>query len=191
MIGLSVAGVAVGWALNNPLADPNGPPIYSLAAVEVAFVTLIATVFSMIYVRGFLSVIPILFGMVVGYIYTFIRYPEWLDFSVIANAPWFVTPGAMYTEHMLTNEILAAFTSPSAWLGAAIIIPVAFVTLAEHIGHLLVTGNVMNRNLMKDPGLHRTLLGDGLATSLAAFIGGPSQYNVRRKHWRPSGNQSI
>lgn len=172
VIGLSLAGVAVGWALNNPIADPNGPQ-YSLGAVEVSFITLITTVVANIFFKGFLSVIPILTGMVVGYVYTIIRHPEWVDFSTIASAPWFISPGTMFSEHMLTSELFTAFTSPSAWIAAAIIVPVALVTLAEHIGHLLVTGRVMNRDLMKNPGLHRTLLGDGLATSLAAFIGGP------------------
>ncbi|RKD22985.1 uracil permease [Ammoniphilus oxalaticus] len=173
VIGLSVAGVAVNWALHDPLSpDPNNP-LYSLAAVEVAFITLIATVVFMVFFKGFLSVIPILAGMVTGYAYTAIRHPEWLDFAKITNAAWLVPPKDMFDNHMLTTQLFEAFTSPSAWIAAAIIVPVAFVTLAEHIGHLLVTGNVMNRNLMKDPGLHRTLLGDGLATSLAAFIGGP------------------
>lgn len=172
VIGLSLSGVAVNWALYNPIADPNTPQ-YSLGAVEIAFVTLVTTVVAMIFFKGFLSVIPILTGMITGYIYTAIRHPEWLDFSTIASAPWFISPSTMMSEHMLTSELLAAFSNPGAWIGAAIIVPVAFVTLAEHIGHLLVTGRVMERDLMKNPGLHRTLLGDGLATSLAAFIGGP------------------
>jgi uracil permease len=170
VIGLSLSGVAVNWALNDPLAET---PQYSLAAIEVAFITLITTVVSTILFKGFLSVIPILAGMFTGYVYTWIRYPEWLNLVSIAEAPWFITPGQMFTEHMLTTELMQAFTSPGAWIAALIIVPVAFVTLAEHIGHLLVTGRVMNRDLMEKPGLHRTLLGDGLATSLAAFIGGP------------------
>jgi uracil permease len=170
VIGLSLSGVAVNWALYDPL---SADPVYSLGAVEVAFVTLITTVLATTLFRGFLSVIPILTGMVVGYLYSVLRYPEWIDFASIATASWFITPGEMFTEHMLTAQFLGAFASPGAWLGAIVIVPVAFVTLAEHIGHLLVTGRVMNRNLMEKPGLHRTLLGDGLATSLAAFIGGP------------------
>ncbi|HJV46275.1 MAG TPA: solute carrier family 23 protein [Bacillota bacterium] len=172
VIGLSLSGVAVGWALNDPLS-PSNAPLYSLGAVEVALVTLVATVIAMVYFRGFLSVIPILTGMIIGYLYAFIRYPAWFDLNTIANAPWFIPPTEMFSKHMLTPELLKAFSTPSAWIGAVIIMPVAFVTLAEHIGHLLVTGSVMNRNLMKDPGLHRSLLGDGLAVSLAAFIGGP------------------
>ncbi|MEW9671806.1 solute carrier family 23 protein [Ammoniphilus sp. 3BR4] len=170
VIGLSLAGVAVGWAINNPLSAETQ---YSVGAVEIAFVTLLTTVVANIYFKGFLSVIPILTGMIVGYVYTLIRFPEWIDLASIANAPWFITPGDMVANHFLTTQLIGAFSSPSAWIAALIIVPVAFVTLAEHVGHLLVTGRVMNRDLMKKPGLHRTLLGDGLATSLAAFIGGP------------------
>ncbi|WP_134702427.1 uracil-xanthine permease family protein [Ammoniphilus sp. YIM 78166] len=170
VIGLSLSGVAVNWAIYNPLVQT---PEYSVAAVEVAFITLITTVVATIFFKGFLSVIPILTGMITGYVYTLIRFPEWIDLASIANAQWFITPGDMFTNHLLTTQLIGAFGSSSAWFAALVIVPVAFVTLAEHIGHLLVTGRVMDRDLMKEPGLHRTLLGDGLATSLAAFIGGP------------------
>ena len=60
-----------------------------------------------------------------------------------------------------------------SWTAALVIIPVALVTLAEHIGHLMVTSGIMNRDLTKDPGLHRSLLGDGVATSIASLFGGP------------------
>ncbi|MCF6094761.1 NCS2 family nucleobase:cation symporter [Microaerobacter geothermalis] len=169
VIGLSLSGVAVNWALKDPL----NPDVYSNQSVEVAFVTLIVTVVSMIFFRGFFSVIPVLTGMIVGYIYSIIRFPQMIDFQIVKEASWFIKPIDMFDKHMLTTELLAAMSNPGAWIAALVIVPVALVTLAEHIGHLLVTGNVMDRDLMRKPGLHRTLLGDGLATSLAAFIGGP------------------
>ncbi|MBE3555107.1 MAG: uracil permease [Thermicanus sp.] len=177
VIGLSLSGVAVGWALNDPLTNQ-----YSLGAVEVAFVTLIVVTVASIFFRGFLSVIPVLTGMIVGYLYSWIRYPEWFTtpnqqgFSaadMIAKANWFINPVNFFKEHMLTLQFLGSFGSVSNWIAALVIAPVAFVTLAEHIGHLLVTGKVMEKDLMRDPGLHRSLLGDGLATSLAALLGGP------------------
>lgn len=177
VIGLSLSGVAVNWALNHPLVGG-----YSLEAVEVAFVTLVTVTVASIFFRGFLSVIPVLTGMIVGYLYTWIRFPEWFtttpekgvsSVDLINNAPWLISPIDFFHKHMLTEELFAAFGSSQAWLASLVIVPVAFVTLAEHIGHLLVTGNVMERDLMRKPGLHRTLLGDGLATSLAAVIGGP------------------
>ncbi|WP_027414520.1 solute carrier family 23 protein [Aneurinibacillus terranovensis] len=172
VIGLSLSGTAVGWALNDPLSNP-AKPAYSLGAVEVAFVTLAMTVVATIFFRGFLSVIPILTGMVVGYAYTALRYPQWIDLASVANAPWFITPQEWAQKHFITGEVFTAFHSPAAWVAALIIAPVALVTLAEHIGHLLVTANVMNRDLMRDPGLHRSLMGDGVAVIIASLLGGP------------------
>lgn len=177
VIGLSLSGVAVGWALNDPLTNH-----YSLSAVEVAFVTLVIVTVTSIFFKGFLSVIPVLTGMIVGYLYAWFRYPVWFNTPIgdgpsaadaIAKASWFIDPVNFFQNHMLTQQFLGSFQSASNWIAALVIAPVAFVTLAEHIGHLLVTGRVMERDLMRDPGLHRSLLGDGLATSLAALLGGP------------------
>ncbi|MEX2105089.1 MAG: solute carrier family 23 protein [Bacilli bacterium] len=173
VIGLSLSGVAVGWALNDPTLDPVAGSTYSLKAIEIAFVTLIVTVLGMTIFRGFFSVIPILTGMIVGYVYTMLRFPYMIDFSLVTNADWIISFSSMFNDHMKTEFLWKAIITPQAWIAALVIVPVAFVTLAEHIGHLLVTGRVMNRDLMVNPGLNRTLLGDGLATSLAAFIGGP------------------
>ncbi|WCK53056.1 solute carrier family 23 protein [Aneurinibacillus sp. Ricciae_BoGa-3] len=172
VIGLSLSGTAVGWALNDPLSNPLKPD-YSLGAVEVAFVTLATTVIATIFFRGFLSVIPILTGMVVGYVYTVIRHPEWINMASVQQAPWFITPQQWVSHHLITGQLVSAFHSPLSWMTALIIAPVALVTLAEHIGHLLVTANVMQRDLMRDPGLHRSLLGDGVSVIIASFLGGP------------------
>lgn len=178
VIGLALAGVAVNWAVSDPLNIKDNP--YSLGAFEVAVVTFLIVVVAGLLFRGFISVIPVLMGMIFGYAYAWLRYPEWFtakpitaagegvsSLQQIADASWFSMP------RFLTGELFTAMMSWEAWLAAIVIVPVALVTLAEHIGHLLVTGSVMERDLMKKPGLHRTLLGDGLATSLAAFLGGP------------------
>ncbi|WP_126426075.1 solute carrier family 23 protein [Brevibacillus marinus] len=170
VIGLSLAGVAVQMATIVTVDDKS---VISLTSVEISLVTILITVFAAVALRGFLSLIPILIGIAGGYLYTLLRHPELLDWSGVAEADWFITPSAMWREHMLTTQLLDAMSSPGAWVTALILVPVAFVTLAEHLGHLLVTGKVMDRDLLKDPGLHRTLLGDGLATSLAALFGGP------------------
>lgn len=173
VIGLSLSGVAVGWAVNDPALSVDGKTVYSLKAIEVAAITMFTTVIAMIFFRGFLSVIPILTGMITGYVYTALRHPEWIDLSGVAKAPWFVTPSMWIHEHFITGQVLQAFTTPSAWVAGLIIAPVAFVTLAEHLGHLLVTANIMQRDLMRDPGLHRSLFGDGVAIMLASLLGGP------------------
>ncbi|WCN39015.1 solute carrier family 23 protein [Aneurinibacillus uraniidurans] len=173
VIGLSLSGVAIGWAVNDPVLSTAAKPVYSLKAIEIAAVTMFTTVIAMIFFRGFLSVIPILTGMIVGYAYAALRTPEWIDMTKVHEAPWFVTPSMWMNKHFVTGQVLDAFTSSSAWLAALIVAPVAFVTLAEHLGHLLVTSNIMKRDLMRDPGLHRSLLGDGVAIMLASFLGGP------------------
>lgn len=171
VIGLALAGTSVAWAVNDPISGA-----YSLGAIEVAIVTFLVVTVTGILFKGFISVIPVLMGMIVGYGYSWLRYPEWFTTAPgdgvsaaqqIADAKWFTIP------NLLTGEVLSAMTDINNWIAACIIVPVALVTLAEHIGHLLVTGSVMNRDLMNDPGLHRTLMGDGLATSLAGFLGGP------------------
>jgi uracil permease len=170
VIGLSLAGVAVDMATK---VTVDGKSEVSLTSIEISLVTMIVTVLSAVVLRGFFALIPILIGIVTGYVFTLLRHPELIDWKKVADAPWIIGLGEMFTQHFKAAEMTAAFTSPQAWIPALIIAPVAFVTLAEHLGHLLVTGKVMDRDLMKDPGLHRSLLGDGIATSLAAIIGGP------------------
>lgn len=142
VIGLSLAGTAVSMA-----AKDYGAALVSLAAALAA----------MVFFRGFLNVIPILFGIVVGYLYSMVT--GLVDWQSVVQAPWFSVP------HFVTPKV----SSLALWT----IAPVALVTIAEHIGHLLVTENIVGRPLMRDPGLHRSLLGDGVATAVAGLIGGP------------------
>lgn len=170
VIGLSLAGVAVDMATK---VTVDGQSQMSLTSIEISLVTTVVTILAAVLLRGFLGLIPILIGIIVGYVYTLLRHPDLIDLQKIADAPWVVSIPEMFTTHFKFGEVAAAMGNPSAWIAALVIAPVAFVTLAEHLGHLLVTSKVMDRDLMKDPGLHRSLLGDGIATSLAAFIGGP------------------
>jgi uracil permease len=170
VIGLSLAGVAVDMATKVTI---DGVSTISLTSIEISLVTIIVTVLAAVVLRGFFALIPILIGIITGYLYTLIRHPELIDWQKVTDAPWIVGLGEMFTQHFKVSEVAAAFQSPQAWIPALVIAPVAFVTLAEHLGHLLVTSKVMDRDLMRDPGLHRSLLGDGVATSLAAIVGGP------------------
>lgn len=163
VIGLSLAGVAVDMATK---VTVDGKTMISLTSVEISLVTVIVTVLAAVMLRGFFALIPILIGIVVGYLYTLVRHPDLIAWDTVASAPWFAFPDLKF------GEVSAAFSN-GGWIPALIIAPVAFVTLAEHLGHLLVTGKVMDRDLMKDPGLHRSILGDGVATTIAAFFGGP------------------
>ncbi|GAA4715805.1 solute carrier family 23 protein [Brevibacillus fulvus] len=170
VIGLSLAGTAVDMATK---VTVNNVPTISLTSIEISLVTIIVTIIAAVVLRGFFALIPILIGIVVGYLYTLLRHPDLINWQTVSDAPWLVGFGEMFTQHFKSGAVFEAMSTPSAWIPALVIAPIAFVTLAEHLGHLLVTGKVMERDLMKDPGLHRSLLGDGIATSLAALLGGP------------------
>ncbi|QQE75957.1 NCS2 family nucleobase:cation symporter [Brevibacillus composti] len=170
VIGLSLSVVAVDMATK---VTVDGVPQLSLTSIEISLVTMLVTVLAAVMLRGFFALIPILIGILAGYVYTLLRHPDLIPFNKVLEAEWFVDFDKMFNEHFKFGEVVSVIGDPSAWVAALIIAPVAFVTLAEHLGHLLVTSKVMDRDLMKDPGLHRSLLGDGIATSLAAVVGGP------------------
>ena len=148
VIGLELAPVAADMAgLTAKTLDPK--------VITVSTFTLLVTVFGSILLRGFLSVIPILIGITAGYMLAFVT--GMVDLSPIAKAPWFALP---------------TFYSPEFNFAAiATIAPAALVVIAEHIGHLVVTGNIVGRDLTKEPGLGRSLLGNGLSTMLSGFFG--------------------
>ncbi|EGO61862.1 uracil transporter, partial [Acetonema longum DSM 6540] len=124
-------------------------------AVTVSMFTLAVTVLGSVLLRGFLAAIPVLIGVVSGYILSL--WMGIVDLSAVAAAPWFEVP-TLYAPVFNLNAIL-------------MIMPAMLVLLAEHIGHLVVTGNVVERNLLKDPGLDRSLLGDGISNVLSGFAG--------------------
>ena len=149
IIGLELAPTAAAMA-GLTAKDPN------YLHIGVAFFTLLVTIIATVAFRGFLAIIPILFGVGSGYVAALVM--GLVDFAPVINAPWFQIPHFQLPTFEM-NAIL-------------IIIPAVLVTLAEHIGHLIVTGNIIGEDLVKDPGLPRSLSGDGLATSLAGFFGG-------------------
>jgi uracil permease len=158
VIGLGLANVAVGMAMNLP-----GTDTYSLTHFTVALFTLGVTVICSIFFRGILGIIPILIGIISGYVFAYFR--GIVDFSKVAEAKWiqapdFLVPFVNYTPHF-TGSI------------AAIMMPVAVVTISEHIGHQLVLSKVVGRNFIEKPGLHRSILGDGIGVMIGSLIGGP------------------
>ncbi|MHB8797230.1 MAG: uracil permease [Thermoanaerobaculia bacterium] len=152
VIGLELAPVATSMAglTGEGAAQPGRG-----AAVAVAMVTLAVTVLGSVLFRGFLGVIPVLVGVVAGYGAALAA--GLVDLSAVAKAPWLEVP-----------TLYAPSFSPQAIL---MILPAGLVVLAEHVGHLVVTGNVVGRDFVKDPGLHRSLLGDGLSNVLSGFAG--------------------
>jgi uracil permease len=148
VIGLELMPTAAGMAgLTAETPDST--------TIMVSVLTLAITVFASVAFRGFLSIIPILLGVVGGYIIA--CFAGLVDWSIVAKAPWFALP-TIYT--------------PTFDLGAILIIlPAALVVIAEHIGHLIVTGNIVGSDLTKDPGLDRSIFGNGLSTIISGFFG--------------------
>ncbi|OFI07568.1 uracil permease [Clostridium acetireducens DSM 10703] len=161
VIGLGLAGVAINWAgLNSAFTTPAMQSVPRWAWIAVSMITLAVGVLGTMYFKGFLGVIPILISMIVGYMSALILgvIPK-EAINQIVSAKLFQLPPFMAPKFNINAMILMA--------------PVAFVTLAEHIGHVYVTNNVVGRDFTKEPGLHRSILGDGLATIFAGFAGGP------------------
>lgn len=151
LIGLELAGVATGMAG----ITPDKGAAMNMNAVTVSMVTLLVVALGSIVFRGFMAVIPVLVGIIAGYGVSIAM--GMVNFDIIANAPVLSFP-TVYTPKFDLNTIL-------------IIIPASLVVISEHIGHLVVTGNIVGRDLTKDPGLHRSLLGDGISTTLSGFMG--------------------
>jgi uracil permease len=161
VIGLNLAPTAMAMAMN---VGGGADGEYSLVLLSIAAFTLGVTVAANIFLRGFFSVIPILIGLVAGYLFTLIMgifFPAYhiINFQVIRDAPWFGLP---------------RFQLPSFnFVAVLTFIIVSLATICEHLGDTLVTSKVVGQDFYKNPGLHRTLAGDGLATAWAAFWGGP------------------
>jgi len=151
IIGLGLAGVALKMALF-PFADPGNGLDWNLVAVAV--ITLAASIAFSSYFKGFISTIPILLGIVVGYI---AAIPFGLvDFQPVLDAAWIGLPTLTIARFEFSAIMLIA--------------PVALVVIIEHIGHLLVINEITGKDF--NPLLPQSLVGDGLATSLSALVGG-------------------
>ena len=148
LIGLELAGTA---ASNAGLKDEVLLP----ANIIVFLVTLLTAVIGSVVFRGFLSVIPILIAIIAGYVASLAC--GIVDFSEVAAAPLFALPN---------------FQTPKFNMQAiAIVLPVLLVITSEHIGHQIVTSKIVGRDLLKDPGLHRSLFADNFSTMISGFIG--------------------
>ncbi|AQR64498.1 uracil permease [Aquaspirillum sp. LM1] len=154
IIGLSVATVASNMAMGR--AGGNQVMDYQQSLL-LAAVSLSATVLVAVFSRGMFRLVPILAGVVVGYVLAAMM--GLVDFSKIANAPWFAMP---------------QFVSPEVnWAAALFMLPVAIAPAIEHIGGVMAISGVTGNDYTKTPGLHRTLAGDGLGVCFAGLIGGP------------------
>ena len=151
LIGLELASTAASNA--GLLPDANGN--FNTTSIIIALVTLAVVIFGNLVFRGFLGIIPVLLAVVVGYVLAWAMGA--VSFEAVDSAKWVSLPQVV----LPTFDINAML----------IIAPAALVVISEHIGHLFVTGNIVERDLIKDPGLHRSLLGDGISTMLSGFTG--------------------
>lgn len=142
-IGLLLAPTAIDMASSNWL----------LAAVALITVAAVS-----IFGKGFLRVLPVLIGLLVGYVVSILTGN--VDYSPFVEAKWLGIPPFRMAKFDLETIMIIA--------------PVAIATMVEHIGDVLSVSATVKKDLMRDPGLHRTLLGDGLATSISAMFGGPA-----------------
>lgn len=146
LIGLSLAPTAIDMAKGN----------WTLAIISLATAIIVLT-----FGRGMLKLLPVICGIIVGYITAIIMGV--VDFSAVEAAPWFALPSS-----------IAHFQLPQfAWEPFLFMIPVAIAPVIEHIGDIYVVSAVAEKDFVKSPGLHRTMLGDGLACLFAAFFAGP------------------
>ncbi|HAP4659160.1 TPA: uracil permease [Enterococcus faecalis] len=156
VIGLGLAANAA----NNAMYNNN---VYDFKYIAVALITLGLTIFYNMFFKGFLGLIPILLGIVSGYLVALAF--GIIDLTPIKEAAWFALPNF---------EVPFVQYEPKLYLNAiTTMAPIAFVTMTEHIGHLMVLNKLTKRNFFQNPGLSKTLMGDGLAQIVAGFVGGP------------------
>jgi uracil permease len=155
-IGLGLAPIAVHMA-SGRTGDGSAVLVPYDTAIWVAMTSLLVTIVVAVWAKGIFRMIPIMFGVLVGYALSAVL--GIVDTSPIAEAPWFAVP------NFVTPEF--------SWSAVLFMLPVAIAPAIEHIGDILAIGNVTRKNYLEKPGLHRTLLGDGLATSAASMLGGP------------------
>ncbi|MFP3322164.1 solute carrier family 23 protein [Planococcus sp. SIMBA_160] len=161
VIGLALSGTAVDMAMNIPTAD--GGSEYSLLHFSAALVTLATAIICNIYFKNIVSLMPILIGIIAGYAYSALI--GIIDFAPVAAANWFQVP-----EFLIPGIDYSFQVTPTLLF---VMVPIAIVTISEHIGHQLVLGKIVDRNYIKDPGLHRSILGDGIGTFISSLVGGP------------------
>lgn len=147
IIGLSLAPTAIGEAQKD---------------LPTALVTAALVIIFSMFGKGFIKVIPILLGTIGGYLFAIAR--GLVDFGPVAKASWIALPKFSF---------MIGHSPVLAWGAVTLIAPLAFVAIIEDLGHVLVIGNIVDKDLVKDPGFHRVMLGNGLATSIAALFGGP------------------
>ena len=168
VIGPMIMVIGLGLA-NSAVTNAGFIKDGTVQQITVAIVTFLITAFINTKAKGFLKIIPFLFGIIGGYIVAVLF--GLVDFTPVLEADWIAIP-QLYLPFS-TNGFFKEYHwyfGPETWA----ILPVAVVTIAEHIGDHTVLSQICGRQFLKIPGLHRTLIGDGVATAVSAFMGGPA-----------------
>lgn len=168
VIGPMIMVIGLGLA-NSAVTNAGFIKDGTVQQITVAIVTFLITAFINTKAKGFLKIIPFLFGIIGGYIVAVVF--GLVDFTPVLEADWIAIP-QLYLPFS-TNGFFKEYHwyfGPETWA----ILPVAVVTIAEHIGDHTVLSQICGRQFLKTPGLHRTLIGDGVATAVSAFMGGPA-----------------
>lgn len=160
IIGLGLASVAVGQAGLTTSSDWR--------VIAVAISTFMITALVSTYAKGFFKIIPFITGIAGGYVVAVLF--NIVDFTPIAEAKILQLPELMLPFKLFKFDTYELYFGPEMWA----IVPIAIVTISEHIGDHTVLGKICNKNFLKEPGLSRTLVGDGLATAFSAMVGGPA-----------------
>ena len=168
VIGPMIMVIGLGLA-NSAVTNAGFIKDGTIQQITVAVITFLITAFINTKAKGFLKIIPFLFGIIGGYIAAVVF--GLVDFTPVLKADWIAIP-QLYLPFS-TNGFFKEYHwyfGPETWA----ILPVAVVTIAEHIGDHTVLSQICGRQFLKTPGLHRTLIGDGVATAVSAFMGGPA-----------------
>lgn len=155
VIGLELVPVAAEMAGWIPGADAPADWVMDPKTATVALLTLLITIVFWVTMRGFLKIIPILLGIIAGYIIAWLF--GLLSFEAVEAASWLSMPDF--------------YTMKFDWSAMLVILPAALVLVPEHIGHLFVTSNIVGKDLMKEPGLDRSFMGNGISTMISSFFG--------------------
>lgn len=155
VIGLELVPVAAEMAGWIPPADAGADWTMDKKSATVALLTLLITIVFWVTLRGFLKIIPILLGIISGYVIAWLF--GLLSFEAVENASWVTLP--------------EFYAMKIDWTSILIILPAALVLIPEHIGHLFVTSNIVGKDLARDPGLDRSLMGNGVSTMISSFFG--------------------
>ena len=137
----------------------------------IALVAILVVIICNIWGKGMIKIVPILLGVIVSYVFAAVTGN--VDFSAIADAPWIGLPV------IWENTGLSIFTEGSVDAGLLLtaiitIVPISFATMMEHVGDISAIGGTVGKNFIEDPGLHKTLIGDGIGTSIASLFGAPA-----------------